>query len=244
MAGMLEYKCPCCDGAIRFDSTTQKMKCPYCDTEFEVDALKGYDEDLKDQKPSQMNWATPGGSWAEGETAGLHTYVCKSCGGEIVGDDTMAASACPFCGNPIVLTGQFAGELRSDLIIPFKLDKKAAMEKLQEHLKGKTLLPKVFRSQNHIDEIKGVYVPFWLYDSDADAQLRFTATRTRFWSDDDYDYTETSYYSVRRDGVLGFDAVPVDGSSKMADDLMESIEPFAMQDAVPFKTAYLAANKP
>ena len=152
----------------------------------------------------------------------------------------MAASACPFCGNPIVLTGQFAGDLRPDLIIPFKLDKKAAKEKLQEHLKGKTLLPKVFRSQNHIDEIKGVYVPFWLYDSDADAQLRFTATRTRFWSDDDYDYTETSYYSVRRDGVLGFDAVPVDGSSKMADDLMESIEPFAMQDAIPFQTAYLA----
>ena len=206
MAGMLEYKCPCCDGAIKFDSTTQKLKCPYCDTEFEVDALKGYDEDLKDAKPSRMNWTTPGGSWAEGETAGLHTYVCKSCGGEIVGDDTMAASACPFCGTPIV----------------------------------QTLLPKVFRSQNHIDEIKGVYVPFWLYDSDADAQLRFTATRTRCWSDDDYDYTETSYYSVRRDGVLGFDAVPVDGSSKMADDLMESIEPFAMQDAVAFNTAYLA----
>ena len=81
MAGMLEYKCPCCDGAIKFDSTTQKMKCPYCDTEFDVDTLKGYDEELKDEKPSEMNWATPGGSWAEGETAGLHTYVCKSCGG-------------------------------------------------------------------------------------------------------------------------------------------------------------------
>ena len=141
MAGMLEYKCPCCDGAIQFDSTTQKMKCPYCDTEFEVDALKGYDEDLKDQKPSEMNWATPGGSWAEGETAGLHTYVCKSCGGEIVGDDTMAASACPFCGNPIVLTGQFAGDLRPDLIIPFKLDKKAAKEKLQ-------------RSEEHTSELQ------------------------------------------------------------------------------------------
>ena len=62
MAGMLEYKCPCCDGAIKFDSTTQKLKCPYCDTEFEVDALKGYDKDLKDQKPSEMDWATPGGS--------------------------------------------------------------------------------------------------------------------------------------------------------------------------------------
>mgnify|MGYP000513692346 CR=1 FL=1 len=240
MAGMLEYKCPCCDGAIQFDSATQKMKCPYCDTEFDVDTLKGYDEELKDEKPSEMEWTTPGGSWAEGETAGLHTYSCKSCGGEIVGDDTMAASACPFCGNPIVLTGQFAGALRPDLIIPFKLDKKAAKAKLQEHLKGKTLLPRVFRSQNHIDEIKGVYVPFWLFDSDADAQLRFTATRTRCWSDSKYDYTETNYYSVRRDGTLGFDAVPVDGSSKIEDDLMESIEPFAMQDAIPFQTAYLA----
>ena len=48
MAGMLEYKCPCCDGAIKFDSATQKMKCPYCDTEFDVDTLKGYDEELKD----------------------------------------------------------------------------------------------------------------------------------------------------------------------------------------------------
>ena len=116
MAGILEYKCPCCDGAIKFDSATQKMKCPYCDTEFEVDALKGYDEELKDTKPSEMDWATPGGSWAEGETAGLHTYACKSCGGEIVGDDTMAASACPFCGNPIVLTGQFAGATASPML--------------------------------------------------------------------------------------------------------------------------------
>ena len=59
MAGMLEYKCPCCDGAIRFDSTTQKMKCPYCDTEFEVDALKGYDEDLKDAKAQQDELGHP-----------------------------------------------------------------------------------------------------------------------------------------------------------------------------------------
>ena len=239
MAGMLEYKCPCCDGAIQFDSATQKMKCPYCDTEFEVDALKGYDEDLKDQKPSEMNWATPGGSWAEGETAGLHTYVCKSCGGEIVGDDTMAASACPFCGNPIVLTGQFAGALRPDLIIPFKLDKKAAKAKLQEHLKGKTLLPRVFRSQNHIDEIKGVYVPFWMYDGEASGSAQFHATQVHTYTSGDYEITETSHYDVRRAGSIGFEKIPVDASSKMPDDYMDSIEPFDYADLKPFSTAYL-----
>ena len=38
MAALQEYKCPCCGGAIAFDSTLQKMKCPFCDTEM----LHGY----------------------------------------------------------------------------------------------------------------------------------------------------------------------------------------------------------
>ena len=241
MDTLQEYKCPCCGGAIAFDSTLQKMKCPFCDTEFELEALKSYDAELKGEQADNMTWDTSAGTeWNDGETDGLRSYVCKSCGGEIVGDANMAATSCPFCGNPVVMMGQFAGYLRPDLVIPFQLDKNAAKAGLLKHLKGKLLLPKIFKDQNHIDEIKGVYVPFWLFDSDADAQLRFTATRTRCWSDSKYDYTETNYYSVRRDGTLGFDAVPVDGSSKIEDDLMESIEPFAMQDAIPFQTAYLA----
>jgi hypothetical protein len=43
-----------------------------------------------------------------------------------------------------------------------------------------------------------------------------------------------------RGGNMAFERVPVDGSSKMADDLMESIEPFRFNDAVEFQTAYLS----
>ncbi len=239
--GLQEYKCPCCGGAIAFDSETQNMKCPYCDTEFEVEALKGYDADLGSDSADDMQWQTDAGSeWQEGEADGLRSYVCKSCGGEIVGDDTTAATSCPFCGNPIVVMGQFSGALKPDIVIPFKLDKNAAKNALQEHIKGKRLLPKVFKDQNHIDEIKGVYVPFWLFDTEANASVRYRATRVRGWSDDQYNYTETQHYSVMREGTLGFDGVPVDGSSKMADDLMESIEPYDLSQAVDFQTAYLA----
>lgn len=241
MATLQEYKCPCCGGAIAFDSTVQKMKCPYCDTEFEMETLVGYDEDLKADAPDEMSWDTTAGSeWDSGETDDMNVFVCNSCGGEIVCDKNTAATSCPYCGNPVVLMGRFSGDLKPDIVIPFKLDKEAAKAGLMAHLQGKRLLPKIFRDQNHIDEIKGVYVPFWLFDAEADANIRYKATRTRAWSDSRFNYLETSYYSVLRGGRLSFNAVPVDGSSKMADELMESIEPFDLSQAVDFQTAYLA----
>ena len=241
MAVLQEYKCPCCGGAITFDSTSQKLRCPYCDTEFETETLAGYDAGLSENGADDMQWDTAaGGAWQEGEENGLRSYVCKSCGGEIIGDSNTAATSCPFCGNPVVMMGQFTGALKPDLVIPFKLDKKAAKAGLMKHLEGKRLLPKLFRDRNHIDEIKGVYVPFWLFDTDADAQVRYRATQSKHWSDDKFDYTDTAHYLLRRGGSIGFEHVPVDGSSKMANDLMESVEPYDFSDAVDFQTAYLA----
>lgn len=241
VAELLEYKCPACGGAINFDSRTQKMKCPYCDTEFDLETLKALDEGLKEEFTDEMVWETQAGSeWQEGEAEHINTYVCKSCGGEIVGDENTAATKCPFCDNPVVMMGKLSGVLRPDYVIPFKLDKKAAIEGLKKHLKGKTLLPKIFKDENRIEEIKGIYVPFWLFNADADANIRYKATRVRSWSDSNYNYTETSYYSVWRAGSVGYERVPVDGSTKMPDDMMESIEPFNFGDAVDFQTAYLA----
>ncbi len=243
MAVLQEYKCPCCGGAIEFSSDLQKMKCPYCDSEFEMESLKEFDEVLSEEANAtdSMEWETTAGNeWQEGENTHLRVYVCNSCGGEIIGDETLAATSCPYCNNPVVMMGQFKGDLKPDFVIPFKLDKNAAKEGLKKHMKGKILLPKSFKNENRINEVKGVYVPFWLFDTDASAKMRYKATKVRFWSDSRYNYTKTSYFSVIRGGSLGFERVPVDGSSKMADDLMESIEPFTFTDAVPFQTAYLA----
>ena len=237
-----EYKCPCCGGAVEFDSSIQKMKCPYCDSEFSVEALKNEESDSDAANAQdEMNWdCSAGQQWSDGETDGMKVYTCKSCGGEIVADETTGATHCPYCGNPVVMTGQFSGMLKPDYVIPFKLDKKAAKAALLKHVSSKRFVPKIFKDSNHIDEIKGVYVPFWLFDADSFADVDFTATRTRSWSDSNYDYLETSYFKVKRSGNVSFLNVPVDGSTKMPDDLMESIEPFKFNEAVDFQTAYLS----
>lgn len=238
---LLEYKCPSCGGALSFDSGIQKMKCPYCDTELDVAALKALDEVLSQPQQDEMQWQTPEGTaWEEGEQEKLSSFVCQSCGGEILCQDTTVATHCPYCDNPVVMGQRVAGQLRPDLVIPFQLDKKAAQEALKKHLSGKRLLPKVFRSENRIESIQGVYVPFWLFDATANADLHYRATRIHVWSDSRFTYTQTSHYAVHRAGSIGFSGVPVDGSEKMENALMESIEPYDLSGAVDFQTAYLA----
>ena len=235
MSTAMEYKCPCCDGAIAFDAGTQRMKCPYCDTEFDVETIqKQADEGVPQE---ETTWQQAQKQWQEGE---VNSYVCQSCGGQLITDANTAATACPYCGNPVVLSHNVSGQLMPDCIIPFKLDKNAAVEALSKHLSGKPLLPKQFRDENHIKEIQGVYVPFWLYDATALGNAQYHATKVRNWADSRFYYTETSHYRVSRAGNLAFFGVPVDGSTKMDDALMESLEPFDLSQAEPFNSAYLA----
>ena len=242
MASLLQYTCPCCGGKLEFDSDVQKPKCPYCDTEFEMEALEAVDDELKGEKADSMEWQTPNETWAEQQNGeeDVKIYVCDSCGGEVMADKTAAAMRCPWCDSPIVMKGNVAGSLRPDWVIPFKLDKEAAKEKFKEHLTGKKFLPDVFADENHIDEIRGVYVPFWLFDADTTSEFQFRGTKVSHWSSGSYAYTKTSHYALQRKGNLGFAKVPVDGSKKMPDDLSESVEPYQTGELTDFHTAYLS----
>ena len=243
MSVILEYECPCCGGKVEFDSSIQKMKCPYCDSEFDMEAMRAHDQALEQEQQGESqddDWETEQQQFPDEEKEGLRVYRCKSCGGEIVTDETTAATHCPYCGAPVIMVGNLADDLKPDGIIPFQLDKKAAIAALKQHMTGKKLLDKRFASDSHLEEIKGVYVPFWLFDAVAGGQARFRATRVRTWETPRERCTETSYYDVARAGRMAFRQIPVDGSGKAPDDLMESVEPFDYSAMVPFQTGYLS----
>ena len=240
MAGLEQFKCPACGGSVEFDAGTQKMKCPYCDSEFDIEAIKEMNSEESSQHDDSISWESAGGQWQEGETDGMRVYTCESCAGEIIGDENLGSTTCPYCGSKVVMTGQFSGALKPDYVIPFKFDKKQAMKNFETFVNKRKYVPKRFKSDKHIEEIKGVYVPFWLFDGDADADMSFGAEKIKSWTEGKYEYTETEYYNVTRSGNVTFKNIPVDGSEKLADDLMESIEPFHFNEAVDFETAYLA----
>lgn len=238
MSTLLQQKCPNCGGSVQFDAGAQKLKCPFCDSEFEVQAEDS--QNTEENKVETNCWEADAVEWSADEKSGMRVYVCNSCAGEVVADETTGATACPYCGSPVVMKGQFDGALRPHLVIPFKLDKQAAKAAFKKHMQGKRFVLKAFRDDNKIDEIKGVYVPYWLFSCNARGDVSFSAEKiTRRWSDSNNNYTEISEFDCYRSGNMIFDNVPVDGSTKMPDDLMESLEPYNIKEAVDFNVGYL-----
>lgn len=252
------YQCPACTGPLHFVGESGKLECEYCGTSYtvaEIEALYAEKEEKaaaaqqteektsagqRTQSADSGEWDTTGFSedWGA-ESDGMRAYSCPSCGAELICDETTAATSCPYCGNPTVVPGQFSGQLRPDFIIPFKLSKEDAVKALKSHYKGKFFLPKRFTAENHLQEIQGIYLPFWMFDGEAEGNARYEATRSHTYRSGDYEITETEHYDVYRAGSIAFEKIPVDASSKMPDDYMDSIEPYDYQDLKPFSTAYL-----
>ena len=240
------YQCPACGGPLHFAGASGRLECDYCGSSFDVAEIERLyqKKDAEAEKAFQEEQDKQAAGKDEAETwnaaeDGMRAYNCPSCGAELICDETTAATSCPYCGNPSIVPGQLGGMLKPDCIIPFKLDKDAAMAALKKHYSGKFLLPKDFRSQSHLEEIKGVYVPFWLFDMKADADLMFDAQRSHSHREGDWEVVTTEHFKIRRAGSVDFDRIPVDASSKMPDDYMDSIEPYDYAGIKPFSTAYM-----
>ena len=237
------YQCPACTGPLRFDSASGKLCCDYCGSTYDVaqvEALYGEKQARADKAAEAAEKAASSGPvWGEMETGDLSSRTCTSCGAELVCGPETAATTCPYCGNPTVVPGQFSGELKPDYILPFKLSREDAIKALKEHYKGKIFLPKTFTDENHVQEIRGVYVPFWMFDGKAEGDAHYEATRSYSYTSGDYEITKTEHFDIYRAGSVTFERVPVDASSKMPDDHMDSIEPYDYKGLKSFSTAYL-----
>ena len=268
------YQCPACTGPLHFDGASGKLVCDYCGRAYTVaeieelykekdakaaqaqaaaeqneaeESVAEAEEGFVDESPEGNPWDDSGihSDWGS-EGKGMRAYSCPSCGAELFCEETTGATRCPYCNNPSIIPGQFSGTLKPDYIIPFKLDQKAAEDALRRHYRGKPLLPKVFSRENHIKEIRGIYVPFWLFDGVAEGNITFHATRTHTYRRGDTEYTDTDHFNVYREGRLAFSRVPADGATKMPDGHMDAIEPFRYEELKEFSTAYLPgylANK-
>ncbi len=233
---IISYKCPACGAPVVYDESQGKILCEYCDSTFTLEEIakassndgQGYD------------WGDYKENVSKEDLEGTVSYVCHSCGAEIVTDRITAATSCPYCGNVVVVEPNLTGFVKPNKIIPFHVKKEQLKDIVHAYTKKAKLLPKDFITENKIKEVQGMYLPFWLFSAKAEGSMLFRGEKVRTWSDRNYHYTETSYYDVNCDGGMSFSAIPVDGSRKADNALMDSIEPFNYGSLVDFQPGYLS----
>lgn len=231
------YNCPCCGGPLTFSGKSGKLECVSCGNSFEPEALEMLNtaesgEQIVFERPKE-------GFQADEE--GVQIYHCKNCGAELMTEDTTTAAECPYCGSPTILPDRLEGGVKPEKVIPFVVTKEQAQKQFEDYFKGKRLLPNIFlNSRNRIAEMRRLYVPYWLFDCDARADIVYDAQTTTTEQEGEWEVSRTRHYLVRRRGQMSFENIPVDGSVKLDDKITESLEPYDLSAAIPFRSAVLA----
>jgi len=125
-------------------------------------------------------------------------------------------------------------------VLPFQIDRDAALGHFRDWCKKHWFLPKDFLSAAQQEKITGLYVPFWVTDCNMNAEMEALGKIVRSWTSGDYRYTETREFAVARKAKVVLRGLPADGASHIDDDLMEAVEPFDYRQVKPFAMQYLS----
>lgn len=230
MNNTLDHKCPNCNAVLKFNPHGQDWKCEYCRGEFDLETLTKYEE-----KKGKILESEP-----QAVSTDMDMYSCPNCGANIITDPNISTTSCVYCRNTTILKNKLQGEFNPNYIIPFRHTKEDAIDAFKKLGKSKILMPKEFNAKKNINEMSGIYIPFWLYDYNASGEIEADCKRITTWRSGNYRYTKTDTYLANRSGSMAFENIPVDGSKRFQNDIMNSIEPFDYKDLKEFNYSYLS----
>ena len=235
MNGTIDHKCPNCAAVLKFNPHGQNWKCEYCKSEFDSAQIEAINE-----KSGKVIDETTEAVKLQKDFNGMDIYSCPNCGAQIVADENTTATSCVYCKSTAILKNKLVGEFNPTKIIAFHKTKEDAISAFQKIRKGRPFAPKEFNNPKNIDEMSGIYIPFWIYDFQTNGNLQADAKRVNTWRSGDYMITKTDVYLALRSGHMEYDKIPVDGSERFPNDIMNSIEPFDYNELVDFNHAYLS----
>lgn len=204
------FKCENCGGNAIYAPEKAGMYCPYCGN-----------RETEAKEPGK----------------GL---VCAGCAAPLEVTDFTSACKCKYCGSYNIIEERVEGEYTPHLVLPFRLGKKEAKNRIVEQFKKKRFLPSTFLNDAYLEKMEGNYVPFFLYDYLCRYHFEGTGKKIRIWRTGDTEYTETSIFQIERNLDIDFSKIPVDASYAMEDGMMDLLEPYDYSALENFQEKYLS----
>lgn len=238
-----KFPCPSCGGNMHFDPASGMLKCEYCDSTVNFERLEDeimeYDfRKVDEQEVDVEEWA--------GESI---TFKCENCGAQTVITDDTISYECAFCGSNHVVKQEEMKGISPESVIPFSITKKQARETFSKWLGKRWMAPRKLKKSSTKDKFKGMYIPYWTYDSDT--VYTYTAQ-----AGDYYYVTETSrdasgkmvsqqvrkirWRMVRGSSARYFNDIQVYATDKVDLPILKRTEPYGLGKLQPFQAQFLS----
>lgn len=163
-------------------------------------------------------------------------FTCPQCGGELISEDTTAATFCSFCGASTILDSRVSRERRPGCIIPFTKTKEDCRSAYKKMLRRAVFAPKELKDERQIEKFRGIYMPYWLYSFGRKGLMSFPGKETRRRGD----YLITDHYELNCHAEEEYRGLAYDASSSFSDSLSGAIAPFDMRQRKAFAPSFLS----
>ncbi|MGD9854082.1 MAG: hypothetical protein AB7U20_03945 [Planctomycetaceae bacterium] len=239
------FPCEGCGADLVFHIGQQKLKCPFCGAEKELELRPNAEIVEQDFLAMLDRLREQRATGHEGEL-GESEVRCESCGGTVVFMGTLTSSECPYCASPIQRERVHSATSRIpvDGVLPFLVDHDRAAKSLAEWVRSRWFAPNEFLKRGVTGKFHGVYLPYWTYD---------TLTYSVYRGERGEDYTETvghgknrrtvtrtRWYPASGDFQRFFDDVTVIGVRGLPTGYLHALEPWPFPKALPFTQQVLA----
>ncbi|MBQ4059043.1 MAG: hypothetical protein IJD40_08950 [Lachnospiraceae bacterium] len=224
------YECPNCVAALIYNPTTGKMDCLGCGSSFDVDQFEEKEKKAETaQAAREQN--TQNFGILEDDMMECNIYSCTACGAELAVNGVESSTFCAYCGQPTIVFNRVSSTKKPKYIIPFSISKDQAITSIRNRLSSGAFVP-VEIQHFEIERVRGIYVPFWLYDIDYSDE-QYLSGKVKSGKS-----TVTKYYF--RSAKTTFHNLTLDASQQLSDESSQRLEPYNTQNITTFDTGYLS----
>jgi len=245
-AGQRKFPCGSCGALLVFDPSVAELKCPYCQ---HVTPIPQTEADIQELDYAAILEQTAG----ESTVLDHHAVKCPVCGAETALDKNIAYGLCPFCNAQLKDDAAAKRSIQPAALLPFKVTKADALNKFRAWMSSLWFAPSGLQAYARADDrLHGLYTPYWTYDADATSFYR-GERGDDYWETETYTEVEngrtvtktrqvrkTRWWPVSGTVYNDFNDVLVLASRSLPKDLTDKLEPWDLENLLPFKEDYLS----
>lgn len=247
VSALQKHACPACGAQAEWNPKKQLLVCPFCGAESPYEQYKAggavAELDLvamlQSMPDEQKGWDTT-----------RHSVQCQSCKAVMVFDPAKIGKNCEFCGSPALVDyTEVQAPIRPQSLLPFKLAQDDVRDRMKRWYSSRWFAPNAFKSKSLIDQLHGLYLPYWTFDAQAhcpwEAEAGHYYYTTETYRDSNGNTQTRQVQHTRWEYASGeidhfFDDEPVPATTGVDHSLLRSIEPFPTNEVVPYDTAFLS----